>query len=343
MKGMEGPAAARKLEMSSVTTRLGNKTVHLNRISKSFDGRTVIRDFEYILLRDDRIGVIGKNGCGKSTLLKMICKELAPDSGTVENGDTVKIGYFSQENEHMNTSARVLDYIRDIAENIETVDGVLTAAQMLERFLFPPDQLWTPIDRLSGGEKRRLYLLSVLMQAPNILLLDEPTNDLDIMTLMILEDYLAGFNGAVVAVSHDRYFLDKVADKVFAFEEDGVLKQYLGGYSSYMRQKESAGVQEPKPPSKTAEPPRAAARDSAPKKARFSYKEQQEYAVIDDVIAELEQQLEAVKAEKETEASNYVRLEELLIKEGELEAQLHEKMERWLYLNEIAARIQAQK
>lgn len=343
VKDMEGPAAAKKLEMSSVTTRLGNKTVHLNRISKSFDGRTVVRDFEYMLLRDDRVGIIGKNGCGKSTLLKMICKELTPDSGTVETGDTVKIGYFSQESEHMNTSARVLDYIRDIAENIETVDGVLTAAQMLERFLFPPDQLWTPIDRLSGGEKRRLYLLSVLMQAPNILLLDEPTNDLDIMTLMILEDYLAGFNGAVVAVSHDRYFLDKVAEKVFAFEEGGVLKQYLGGYSSYMQQKESAGVQEPKPPSRTAEPSHAAARDSAPKKARFSYKEQQEYAVIDDVIAELERQLEAVKAEKETEASNYVRLEELLKKESELEAQLHEKMERWLYLNEIAERIQAQK
>ncbi len=340
---IQAPTAVKKLDLSSVTTRLGNKTVHLNHVSKSFGSRQLIRDFEYILLRDDRVGIIGKNGCGKSTLLKLICKELAPDSGTVDTGDTVKIGYFSQECEHMNTSVRVLDYIRGIAENIVTVDGVLTAAQMLERFLFPPDQLWTPIDRLSGGERRRLYLLSVIMQAPNILLLDEPTNDLDIMTLMILEDYLAGFNGAVVVVSHDRYFLDKVVDKVFAFEQDGIVKQYLGGYTSYLQQIKNAGVQEPKQRSKISVPPRAAAKDETPKKLKFTYKEQQEYDVIDGEIAALELQMEEVSAQKEAEASNYIRLEELLKEECELEALLNEKMERWLYLSDIAERIQAQK
>ena len=340
---MQGPSAVKKLDLSSVTTRLGNKTVHLNHISKGFGDSLLIRDFEYTLLREDRVGIIGKNGCGKSTLLKMICKELTPDSGTVEIGETVKIGYFSQECEHMNTSVRVLDYIRGIAENIVTVDGVLTAAQMLERFLFPPDQLWTPIGRLSGGERRRLYLLSIIMQAPNILLLDEPTNDLDIMTLMILEDYLAGFNGAVVVVSHDRYFLDKVVDKVFAFEGDGTLKQYLGGYTSYLQQIKDAGVQEPNQPSKTSAPPRAAAKGDTPKKLKFTYKEQQEYAAIDDEIEVLERQLEGVKAQKEAEASNYIRLEELLKEECELEELLHKKMERWLYLSDIAERIQAQK
>jgi ATP-binding cassette subfamily F protein uup len=343
VKDSEREAAGKKLDLSSVTTRLGGKTVHLNSISKSFGQRPLIRNFEYILLRDDRVGIIGSNGCGKSTLLRLICGELTPDSGTVETGETVKIGYFSQECGQMDTSVRVLDYIRGIAENIVTVDGVLTAAQMLDKFLFPPDQLWTPIDRLSGGERRRLYLLSTIMQAPNILLLDEPTNDLDIMTLMILEDYLAGFNGAVVVVSHDRYFLDKVVDKVFAFEEDGTLKQYLGGYSSYLVQSENDGEQESKPPPKAKAAPRAAANEGAPQKARFTYNEQQEYAAIDGVIAHLEQQLEAVKAEKEAQASNYLRLEELLKKEGELEEQLHEKMERWLYLNDIAAQIAAQK
>ena len=343
VRDMQGLSAAKKLDLSSVTTRLGNKTVYLNHVSKGFGDSLLIRDFEYTLLREDRVGIIGKNGCGKSTLLKLICKELTPDSGTVETGETVKIGYFSQECEHMNTSVRVLDYIRGIAENIITVDGVLTAAQMLERFLFPPDQLWTPIGRLSGGERRRLYLLSVIMQAPNILLLDEPTNDLDIMTLMILEDYLAGFNGAVVVVSHDRYFLDKVVDKVFAFEEDGTLKQYLGGYTNYIQQIKDAGVQEPKQPSKTSAPPRAAAKDDTPKKLKFTYKEQQEYAVIDDEIAGLERQLEGVKAQKEAEASNYIRLEELFKEECELEALLNQKMERWLYLSDIAERIQAQK
>lgn len=339
----EGPAAARKLDINSVTTRLGKKTVQINGISKSFGDRLIIRDFEYNLLRNDRIGIIGKNGCGKSTLLKMICGKIAPDTGTIETGDTVKIGYFSQECEHMDTSLRVIDYIRGIAENIVTADGVLTASQMLEKFLFPADQQWNTIERLSGGERRRLYLLRTIMDAPNILLMDEPTNDLDIMTLMILEDYLESFNGAIVVVSHDRYFLNKVADKIFVFQNDGTLKQYLGGYADYHQQIEKADSQKPKERSQKPLVSNLRTKDAIPIKAKFTYKEQQEYLIIDSIIADLEKQIDSTKKEIETEASNYVRLEELLERTASLELLLHEKMERWLYLNDIAEKISAQK
>ena len=339
----EGPAAARKLDINSVTTRLGKKTVQINGISKSFGDRLIIRDFEYNLLRDDRIGIIGKNGCGKSTLLKMICGKMAPDAGTIETGDTVKIGYFSQECEQMDTSLRVIDYIRGIAENIVTADGVLTASQMLEKFLFPADQQWNTIERLSGGERRRLYLLRTIMDAPNILLLDEPTNDLDIMTLMILEDYLESFNGAIVVVSHDRYFLNKIADKIFVFQNDGTLKQYLGGYADYHQQIEKADSQKPKDRSQKPLISNLRTKDAIPIKAKFTYKEQQEYLIIDSIIADLEKQIDSTKKEIETEASNYVRLEELLERTASLELLLHEKMERWLYLNDIAEKISAQK
>lgn len=339
----EGPIAAQKLDINSVTTRLGKKTVQINGISKSFDGRPIIKDFEYILLRNDRIGIIGKNGCGKSTLLKMICGRIAPDTGTIEIGDTVKIGYFSQECEQMDTSLRVIDYIRGIAENIVTADGVLTASQMLEKFLFPADQQWNTIERLSGGERRRLFLLRTIMDAPNILLMDEPTNDLDIMTLMILEDYLESFNGAIVVVSHDRYFLNKVADKIFVFQNDGTLKQYLGGYADYHQQIEKTASLKPKEHSLKPSVVNVRPKDAIPKKAKFTYKEQQEYLVIDSVIADLETQIDSTKKEIETEASNYVRLEELLERAATLESLLHEKMERWLYLNDIAEKISAQK
>lgn len=339
----EGPAAAQKLDINSVTTRLGKKTVQINGVSISFDGRPIIRDFDYILLRNDRIGIIGKNGCGKSTLLKMICGKMAPDTGTIETGDTVKIGYFSQESEQMDTSLRVIDYIKGIAESIVTADGVLTASQMLEKFLFPADQQWNTIERLSGGERRRLFLLRTIMDAPNILLLDEPTNDLDIMTLMILEDYLEGFNGAVVVVSHDRYFLNKVADKIFVFQNDGTLKQYLGGYEKYNQALEEAAVQKPEKQNSKLAADSTRPVDTKPKKAKFTYKEQREYLVIDSIIADLETQIESTKKEIETEASNYIRLEELLERAATLETMLHEKMERWLYLNDIAEKISAQK
>jgi ATP-binding cassette subfamily F protein uup len=344
----EGPAAAKKLELGSVASRLGKKTVQLGGISKSMNGVPLIKDFEYGILRDDRIGIIGKNGCGKSTLLKIICGDIAPDAGTIEKGETVKIGYYSQECEEMDTSLRVIDYIRSFAENIVTADGVLTASQMLERFLFPPDQQWNTIGRLSGGERRRLFLLQTIMHAPNILLLDEPTNDLDIMTLVILEDFLQSFKGAVVAVSHDRYFLDKIADKIFAFEDDGTIRQYTGGYSDYLQKrkdsapKPEANKKQPasggKPEDKTPGKPE----DKASGKLKFTFKEQAEYKTIDAVIAGLEAQLAAVNQDIETQASDYVRLEVLLQEKAALEATLHEKMERWLYLNELASRISEQ-
>ncbi len=344
LRSKEGPAAAQKLDLNSVTTRLGKKTVYLNRISKSFDGKSLVSDFEYILLRDDRIGIIGKNGCGKSTLLKMVCGQLTPDAGTVEIGDTVKIGYFSQECEEMDTSLRVIDYIRGIAENINTADGVLTASQMLEKFLFPASQQYNKIGRLSGGERRRLFLLRTIMDAPNVLLLDEPTNDLDIMTLMILEEYLEGFNGAVVAVSHDRYFLNKVAERIFVFQDGGKIKQVQGGYTEYLQGcKEKEKPQTQKAPAKT-QPAQAAPPKGKPQaKAKFSFGEQREFDAIDGVIEQLEQRLGKIKKDIEKEASNYILLEELLKEEATLETDLHEKMERWVYLHDIADRMSENK
>ncbi len=329
----EGPAAAQKLDLSSVSTRLGKKTVYLHGISKSYGGSPLIKDFEYALLRDDRIGILGKNGCGKSTLLKMMCGQVTPDTGTVEIGETVKIGYFSQECEEMDTSQRVIDYIRGVAENVATTDGVLTASQMLEKFLFPASEQWNTIGKLSGGERRRLFLLRTIMDAPNVLLLDEPTNDLDIMTLMVLEEYLEGFSGAVVAVSHDRYFLNKIADKIFVFQGGGAIKQVPGGYAEYLRDCEETQPQ--KAPVKKA----VKETESPQKKAKFTFNEQREYAAIDGVIADLEQRLDKVKAAIEKETSNYVLLEELLKEQTALEEELHGKMERWLYLNDIADKI----
>lgn len=344
MSNNEGSAAAEKLDLKSVASRLGKKTVHINNVSKSFGNRQIVKDFEYIILRDDRIGIIGKNGCGKTTLLKMIQGDIDPDAGTIEAGVTVKVSYYSQECEEMDTSMRVIDYIKGIAENIVTPDGVLTASKMLERFLFPADQQWNTIGRLSGGERRRLSLLKTIMEMPNILLLDEPTNDLDIMTLVILEEYLENFKGAVVAVSHDRFFLDKVADKIFEFQDDGTLKQYLGGYSDCIRIKEEAKyIEKPKGIDKKQSIQKVQADAREQKKPKFTFNEQREFAVIEQVIADIEQQLDDVKKDIEMKASDYVLLEGLLKKEKELEALLNEKMERWLYLNEIASRISGEK
>jgi ATP-binding cassette subfamily F protein uup len=350
LSAREKPTTGESLNLSSVTTRLGKKTVEINNLSKSFGGKQLIRDFDHIILRDARIGIIGKNGCGKSTLLKMIAGEVVPDHGTVVKGDTVKIGYFSQESEEMDTSLRVIDYIRGIAENIETVDGTLTASQMLEKFLFPVDLQWNRIDRLSGGERRRLFLLRVIMDAPNILLMDEPSNDLDIETLEILEDYLENFNGAVVVVSHDRYFLDKVVDRIFEFQSDGTLKQYIGGYSDYeencavqaKKEKQEAEIQR-KPGLKGNKSENIAIcsteKQSKQGKLKFSYKEQREYEEIDGVIADLEEQLTKLEKLIHSEASNYSRLEELLPEKEELEKKLTLKMDRWIYLNDLAEKI----
>lgn len=331
-----GPKAGDKLDLSSVSTRLGKKTVELQGVGKQFGGQWFVKDFDLLLPRGARVGIVGPNGCGKSTLLKLITGSLQPDTGSVVLGETVKLGYFSQECEEMDPSLRVIDYIRGIAENIRTPDGTLSASQMLEKFLFPPDLQWNTISRLSGGERRRLFLLRVLMDAPNILLLDEPTNDLDIQTLMILEEYLDGFEGAVVAVSHDRYFLDRVAESVYAFEPGGTLRQYPGGYSDYERLRtQQDPVRETK--SKAAREPREKTR-----RLKFSYKEQLEFEGIDGEIAALEEELAETERQIEQQASDYTKLEELLARKEELTARLDEKTERWVYLNELAERIEAQ-
>lgn len=343
------------LEMKSVSSRLGKKIIELEHVSKAFDGVPVISDFSYTVLRNDRIGIIGENGSGKSTLLKLISGELQPDSGSVEIGETVKIGYFSQENEHMDKSRRVIEYICDIAHNVKTEDGYISASQMLERFLFPPHMHSIPVSRLSGGEQRRLYLLGILMSAPNVLLLDEPTNDLDIDTLCILEDYLDSFAGAVIAVSHDRHFIDRIAEKTFVYEGDGHIAEYPGGYSDWAERR-TAGLAAEKTAGKASGKTAAsdgkqtdstsqAGRTDAvrPKKLKFSYKEQREFETIDDDIAALESAIEEVDGRIAEAGSDYCKLQELTAKRDELTAALDEKMERWVYLNDLAEKIEAQK
>ncbi|MBE5963336.1 MAG: ABC-F family ATP-binding cassette domain-containing protein [Lachnospira sp.] len=335
LKNQDGPAIKENVQMSSISTRMGKKTIEINNISKAYGDRTLIKDFEYIVLRDERIGIIGANGCGKSTLIKIICGDILPDSGSVELGDTIKIGCFSQENEKLDEKLNVIEYIKEIGEFVETVDGKISAAKMLERFLFTPAMQYTPISKLSGGEKRRLYLLSVLMSSPNVLILDEPTNDLDIATLTILEDYLEQFNGIVITVSHDRYFLDNVVDRIFAFEEGGVIRQYEGGYSDYL-------LKCPKPiaSAKVAE---AKEKNFKPKtkKLKFTYMEQKEFETIDDDIAKLEDKIAVIEKDILAAATSYGRLSELTKEKEELEEKLAEKMDRWVYLNELNERIQA--
>ncbi len=335
------------VEMNSVNTRLGKKTVELSGICKSFGDRQLIKDYTYIFLRDDRIGIIGSNGCGKSTLMKIITGQLEPDSGSVEIGETVRIGYFMQENEPMDNSMTVLEYVKSIGEYVNTVNGKATASQMCEKFLFGPKQQWTPIAKLSGGEKRRLYLLSVLMGAPNVLILDEPTNDLDIETLEILEEYLDGFAGIVIVVSHDRYFLDRTVDRIFAFEGNGVIKQYEGGFSDYYEKRFSSiynsGLNSDG--SRRAGGGKRVIGESAYIKdrsgqIRFSYMEQKEYETIDDDIAKLEEQIAALDEEIEKAATQYGKLNELMQEKSNKERELEHKMERWVYLNELAEQIE---
>ena len=339
LKAQTGPMEKSTLELSARASRLGKKTVELAGVTKAFGDRTVVRDFDCMLLRDDRIGIVGSNGSGKSTLLNLMAGALAPDSGTVEVGETVRFGYFRQEVPDMDGDTRVIDYVKEIGNNIETAEGMLTASQLLEQFLFPVEVQWSPICKLSGGEKRRLYLLSVLAAAPNVLLLDEPTNDLDIQTLSILEDYLDTFPGAVIAVSHDRYFLDRVVRRVFAVEGDGSVRAYPGGYTEYLDAKRAE--EKAKAP-KISTSDKGKERPAAPKKLKFSYKEQREFETIDDDIAALEEQIAQVQAEQAAKATDYVALQELQEKQSQLEAALEEKMERWVYLNDLAERIAAQ-
>ncbi|MDE6780895.1 MAG: ABC-F family ATP-binding cassette domain-containing protein [Ruminococcus sp.] len=334
LENREIPVEAEKLQMQSLSSRLGRKTIELENISKSIDGKKLIENFSYIISRDARIGIVGHNGAGKSTLIKMITGDLQPDSGTISVGDTVKIGYLSQECGNMDLSMKVIDYIRETAEIIRTPDGNITAAKMLERFLFTPELQWNRIEKLSGGERKRLYLLKVLMTAPNILLLDEPTNDLDIATLTILEEYLENFDGAVIAISHDRYFLDKMSSEIWELTGSGVINRYNGNYSDYA--KKIVSVIPEKNVKQSAKKERVY---TGKKKLKFSFKEQREFETIDDDIALLESQIEDVEKEILSSASDYVKLQELSDKKEALENQLSEKMERWVYLNELAERI----
>ncbi len=354
LKNAAGPAADQKVEIDSVETRMGKKTIELHHIFKSFGEKVCIRDFDYIVLKNQRLGIIGPNGCGKSTLLKIIAGITEPDSGSVELGETIKIGYFSQEPEEMNTSQRVIDYIKDVAEYIPTKDGLISASKLLEQFLFDSSMQYSPIEKLSGGEKKRLHLLKVLAAAPNVLLLDEITNDIDIPTLTILEDYLDSFAGIVIAVSHDRYFLDNLADRIFAFEGDGRLVQYEGGYTDYLAARERKNTEENISLSgemkKTAPVEELKEKDSVktwkqnrPQKLKFSFKEQREYETIDDDITKLEQKLADLDREILANATNSGRLNELTGEREETQALLDEKTERWVYLTELAEKIEAQK
>jgi ABC transport system ATP-binding/permease protein len=336
-----------KLEISVGSSRLGKKIVELEHINKAFGEKKVLDDFSYIVLRDDRVGIVGPNGSGKSTLMNIIAGIVKQDSGTMEIGETVKIGYYSQETHHMNESMRAIEYIKEAAEYIENAEGYkITASQMMERFLFSGTMQWTPIAKLSGGERRRLFLLRVLMEAPNVLLLDEPTNDLDIETLTILEDYLEDFPGAVISVSHDRYFLDRMAEKIFLFEGKGKVKQYTGNYSEFKEINEAEEEINNKSVDKNKNNVNKNLDNVDKKKEKplkFSFKEQKEYTEIDAIVAELESKIEETEEKISKTSSDYTLLQQLIAEKEDLEQQLEEKMERWVYLNELAERIETEK
>lgn len=341
LKNGKAPETDRLAEIDSVETRMGKKTIELHHVSKSYGERKLIDDFDYIVLKNQNLGIVGPNGCGKSTLLKMIAGLVEPDEGTIEIGETIRIGYFAQELPEMNTSQRVIDFVKDIAAYIPTKEGRITASQMLERFLFTPDMQYAPIEKLSGGEKKRLYLLSVLQAAPNVLIFDEANNDIDIPTMTILEDYLNSFQGIVITVSHDRYFLDNVVDRIFEFDGNGHLQQYEGGYTDYIEAKQKREV--PKEEAKTKKSTgKNDWKQNRPTKLKFSYMEQKEFETIDEDIAKLEEKLEKLDADMMANATNSAKLSELTLEKELAEKQLEEKMERWVYLNDLAERIAAQ-
>ena len=364
LKNRKTESVSANVELSSVSNRMGRTTIELNHISKSYPGKELIRDFSYIFLKNDRVGFVGRNGCGKTTLMKMITGAVQPDAGDIEIGQTIKIGYYAQECD-MPDDKRVIDYIRDVAEIIDTTEGRVTAARMLEKFLFSGEDQYGLVGKLSGGEKRRLNLCRVLMEAPNVLILDEPTNDLDIATLTILESYLDTFQGIVIAVSHDRYFLDRTMKRIFAFEGDGIIRQYEGNYSDYLLRKSveaemlkeadgsgrNAGRAEKDADKEAASAKNGGAEGATDKKStwnpgkrklKFSYKEQKEYETIEQDIADMEQQIADLEASIPNYASDFVKLQEINQKTEELKAALEEKMDRWMYLEELAAKIAEQ-
>ena len=359
LKNQKGIVQDEKIELSSIKSRMGKTTIELENISKAYDCKVLINDFSYNFLKGDRVGFVGKNGCGKTTLMKIIDGRIEPDSGSVNIGQTIKIGYYTQELEnnkeagiaYMNPDDRVIDYIKNTAEFVRTEEGLVSASVMLERFLFEPSQQYSKIEKLSGGEKRRLNLLRVLMEAPNVLILDEPTNDLDIETMTILEDYLDSFDGIVITVSHDRYFLDRVVRRIFSFEENGVIGQYEGGYTDYINRKKEKGLLEENALLKTKSSS-AGKSDSDKtekeeykirnKKLKFSYNEKREYETIEDDIAKLEEKIEKLDGEIVKNATNSVKLRELMESKEETETLLMEKMDRWEYLEDLAKKIEEQ-
>ena len=337
--------AAETLAIDSVSTRLGRKIIEIEHVSKSYGERCLVKDFSHLINREERVGIIGANGSGKSTLIKMIAGILQPDSGSVDHGITVNIGYLPQIWDAPHDDIRVIDYIKQVAGEVVTNEGTLSASRMLERFLFPSNAHWTPVNRLSGGEKRRLHLLRILMSAPNVLLLDEPTNDLDTDTLTVLEEYLAGFSGAVVAISHDRYFLDKTVDTILEFRGGGEIRRYTGNFSDYLSKREPVAVDAnttlPAATDKPAssEPARSSSR---PSKLRLTFAQQRELETIDDDISVLEDQLRQAEEDIGRNASNYEKLMPLIAEKERLASALADKMNRWVYLNELAEQINSQ-
>ena len=333
LKAAQPPEFEQSLgSIQALSSRLGRKTVELTGVSKSFDGKCVLKDFDFLLQREDRVGIVGGNGAGKSTLLNLIAGYISPDTGTVTIGDTVKLGYFSQHASEMDPNMTALDYVKEQGDRIETPEGPLTASKLMDKFLFSGPMQHRLIGRLSGGERRRLFLLGILASAPNVLLLDEPTNDLDIPTMTVLEDYLLTFPGAIIAVSHDRYFLDKLCKRIFAVEPGGTVRQYPGGYTDYLASLSAPKEKKAKAPVEAPKP--------KPKKLKFSFKEQREYETIDAEIARLEGALEENKKAQDRDGADYEKLQKLMQEQQELEAQLEEKTERWMYLTDLAERIE---
>ena len=341
MSAIKGPQEEAKLTLGSTSSRLGRRIIECENVGKAMGGRQLLEGFTYTILRDERMAVVGPNGCGKTTLLRMLAGELAPDTGSVVLGDTVRVGYFRQEFPVVDENMRLIDFMKDIAEYVQTPDGRFSASQMLEQFLFPPDVQLTPVNRLSGGEKRRLYLASILMASPNVLLLDEPTNDLDIATLEILEDYLTTFAGAVVVVSHDRSFLDRVAGRLFAYEDGAQLVQYVCSFSDYLEHMAALREQEAK--AQRAQVQQAAPRREKQRELRMSFKEQRDYETIDARIEQLNEKITEIDEDIQKYASDFVKLTELSKLKEETEKELEEAEERWLYLSDLAERIEAQK
>ena len=350
LRDREKIAEERNVLLESLPSRMGNKTIEVQHLAKSYGGKCLFRDFSYTFLKNDRIGIIGPNGCGKSTLLKILIGEILPDEGTVEKGQTIRISYFGQENEELPDSGTVIEMVKDHGEYVRTADGLITASAMCERFLFVGSKQYTPIAKLSGGEKRRLYLLRVLMEAPNVLILDEPTNDLDIQTLQILEDYLDHFSGIVIAVSHDRYFLDRVVNRIFSFEGDGLLHQSEGGYEEYLARKEGLDLEEPSgnagnagavPAPPAPEPPKKSKKYRAPEpRKRLTFSQQREYDTIEGVIDELTEKSQKLEEEMAQVTTDYVRLQQLSEEKQAVDAELEEKLERYIELQELVESFQ---